>query len=239
MIFDSMNSINDEMLAKVSGVMVAIVTDNNDPESLGRIKVKLPIHDDHSSTDWVRLATLMSGKERGTLFIPEVGDEVLVAFHMGDISEPYVIGSLWNAQELPPSGKDEQNNVRKIKSRSGNEITFDDTSGREKIILKSHSGHQLELDDQNNLITLQDSSGRSKVSIKGGHVNEITIKSNSASIVINQYGDITIDSTTAVKIKGTQLNLEASAMMSLKAAAALDIKCDGIVNIKGAMVKIN
>jgi uncharacterized protein involved in type VI secretion and phage assembly len=234
-----MNSMNDKMMAKVSGVMVGIVTDNKDPENMSRVKVKLPVHDDATATDWIRIATLMGGKDRGTLFIPEVNDEVLVAFHMGDIREPFVIGMLWNKKMPPPAGKDDKNNIRKIVSRQGHEITFDDKEQDGKLTLKTKDGHLLEFLDKNDTVTLKEKSGQNMLTIKGSPSNEIEIKSGTSKITLNNKGDVTIESAKSLKVKSTQLNLEASATMSIKAGASLDVKCDGLVNIKGAMVKIN
>src|SRR3972149_536693 len=86
----------------ISGVVPGIVTNNQDPDGLGRVKIKFPWLSDDNETDWVRIATLMAGGQRGGFFLPEVGDEVLVAFEHGDINHPYVIGALWNGVDKPP-----------------------------------------------------------------------------------------------------------------------------------------
>lgn len=237
--FDSLHSVNDRLLGLVHGVHVGIVTDNKDPENLGRVKVKIPILDNQNALDWARMTTLMAGKQRGTLFLPEVGDEVLVAFQMGDIREPIVIGSLWNSQDPPPPGKDEKNNIRKITSRAGHEITMDDTQGDGKIHLKSKKGHQLEISEKNDTIKLQEQNGQSMITIKGGSSNEIEVKSGTTKIVINNKGDVTIESAKGIKIKSTQISIDASATLDIHASAALNLKSDGMVTVKGSIVKIN
>ncbi|QGQ96642.1 hypothetical protein EHS13_18045 [Paenibacillus psychroresistens] len=236
--FDDLFQAHTEYSNRVDGVMVAIVTNNEDPEKLARVKLKLPILDGEHETDWARIATFMAGKDRGSLFIPEVGDVVLVAFHMGDIREPFVIGMLWNTdQPSPEAGKD--NNIRKIKSREGHEIIFGDDAADGKITIKTKKGQIVELMDKTDIIKIAEKSGNNSIEIKGGSANEITIKSSTSKITMNAKGDISIESSKAIKIKSTQVQIEASAQLSLKAGAALDIKSDGMITIKGSLVKIN
>jgi len=83
-------------------ILVGVVTDNNDPDKMGRVKVKYPtLTEDHTSF-WARLASPMAGKQRGLYILPEIDDEVLVAFEHGDIHRPYVIGMLWNGKDALP-----------------------------------------------------------------------------------------------------------------------------------------
>lgn len=130
----------------VHGVMVATVTNNKDPDGLNRVKLKFPLRENSHETDWAPLASLMSGSGKGTMFVPEVGDEVLVAFHLGNLNQPFVIGSLWNTSNKPPV-KDEKNNLRKIHSRDGHELIFDDTESKGKVTLKTKQGLNLEIDE--------------------------------------------------------------------------------------------
>ncbi|MGG1550369.1 phage baseplate assembly protein V [Paenibacillus ferrarius] len=234
----TIGGISDFTSQKMNGVMVGIVTNNNDPDKLGRVKLKLPMQETDTETDWVRIATLMGGKEMGSLFIPEVNDEVLVAFHLGELRMPFVIGSLWNPKNKPPAPAD-KNDLRMIKSRSGHEISFNDKSGDESITIKTKKGQVIELKDKDSSIAIADDSGNNKITIKGGSANEISIVSSTSKITMNAKGDVAIESTKEIKIKSTQVNIEASATMALKAGASLDLKSDGIINIKGSLVKIN
>ncbi|MDQ1909558.1 phage baseplate assembly protein V [Paenibacillus sp. GD4] len=230
---------NEIRMPRIEGVMVGIVTNNKDPENLARVKLKLPLREGETETDWVRIATLMAGNERGSLFIPEVGDEVLVAFHLGEVRQPYVIGTLWSSKLKPAPGKNEKNDVRKFKSRAGHELIFDDNDSDGKVTLKTNKGQIVEMMDKDSSIKIADSSGNQSVLIKGGSANEITISAGTSKIMMNAKGDIQIESTKEIKVKSTQLNLEASATMELKAGASINMKSDGIINIKGSMVKIN
>lgn len=137
----------EEETGIVKGVAIGVVTNNEGDAGQGQIKVKLPWRD-HQESFWVRLAVPMAGADRGTYFVPEVGDEVLLAFDQGDIRHPYMIGTLWNGQDSPPqTNADGENNVRQIRSRSGHELTFDDTAGAEAIEIKTAGGHIIRLDD--------------------------------------------------------------------------------------------
>lgn len=137
---------NNQGSNRIYGVLPGEVTDVNDPEGMGRILVNFHSLASEENSYWARIATLYSGNDRGILFRPEVGDEVLCTFEHGDIQYPYVLGGLWNGQETPPD-TDSQNNIKMIMTRSGHKITFDDTQLSEKIEIESKSGHKVTLDD--------------------------------------------------------------------------------------------
>ena len=151
-------------------------------------------------------------------FIPEVDDEVLVAFGYGDINEPYIIGSLWNGVDLPPeTNSDGKNNIRKIKSRSGHEIIFndDDEQQQEKLVIHTRAGHKIVLDD---------SSGSEKIVIMDkSESNYIEIDSNQNSMKI--------ESSMQMNIKSQDITIEAGGRMTLKSSGTLEIK--------GSLVQIN
>lgn len=135
---------------RLVGVYPALVTDVQDPDGQGRVKVSLPFvnpAEGPAAAAWARLATFMAGNNRGSWFIPEVDDEVLVAFLAGDARHPVVIGALWNGVDSPPESMDSDNNRRSITSRSGHRLLFDDTAGAEKVELETRGGHRLTLDD--------------------------------------------------------------------------------------------
>lgn len=107
-----------------SGVVVGKVTDVEDPEKLGRIKVRYP-HMKDTKTTWISVATIMSGPNRGLFFMPEVDDEVLIAFQHGDANHPFVIGFLWNQVQRPPVN---DRRHRMIRSVNGHTIHFLDST---------------------------------------------------------------------------------------------------------------
>jgi phage baseplate assembly protein V len=114
---------------QIEGVHRAVVTDVLDKEGLGRVQVK--VADVAADALWAPLATLVAGDRRGTWFVPDVGDEVLVAFEAGDARRPVVIGSLWSARQRPPETMDAAgaNAVRLIRTRAGIEVRLDDATG--------------------------------------------------------------------------------------------------------------
>lgn len=150
---------------RLVGVYPALVTDVQDPDGQGRVKVSLPfVNSDEGpqAAAWARLATFMAGADRGSWFIPDVNDEVLVAFLAGDARHPVVIGALWNGVDAPPETMDSGNNLRSITSRSGHRLLFDDSLAAEKVVLETQSGHRLELDDAaGGTLTLSHSNGAS------------------------------------------------------------------------------
>src|SRR6516162_486840 len=89
--------------SKIYGLVVGIVTNNKDPDGLGRIKVKFPWLDDKLESWWARLAYPMVGKKMGFFYLPEINDEVLVGFEHGDVRFPYILGSLYNGVDKPPA----------------------------------------------------------------------------------------------------------------------------------------
>lgn len=240
-IYDSLAVISNPNNAKLYGVSVGIVTNNKDPEKLGRVKVKLPLRECQNETFWARVATLMAGNNMGSFFLPEVDDEVLVAFNDGDVRQPFIIGMLWNLKDKPPeTNEDGKNNIRKIKSRNGHELIFHDEKSKEKLTIKTPKGHIITLDDSGSgEIEIKDKSGKNKITINSGsnEINltsdaKINIKSQSNTISIDSMqGSISITSDMQLKIKSQMINIEAGGMMTIKSG--------GILNIQGSLVKIN
>jgi uncharacterized protein involved in type VI secretion and phage assembly len=205
-----------DVTGKVYGVVVGIVTNNQDPEKLGRVKVKYPWLSDSEESHWARVASLFAGKDRGGFFLPEVGDEVLLAFEHGDVRFPYVVGSLWNGEDTPRyDNADGANDKRVITSRGGHEFVFDDNAQAGKVIIHTKKNHT---------ITLDDTAGGEKISIvdKSGS-NSVEIDSNQNSIAVKS---------------GLKLTIESQAI-EIKAGATMKIEAGATLTIKGAVVMIN
>ena len=184
-------------MRKRNGVFSAVVIDNIDPENLGRVKVRLsPMgeSDPHGHEAWARMATLMAGNNRGTWFIPDANDEVLVVFEAGDVTRPFVIGSLWNAASLPPESKDANNNKKLLRSRNGVTITLDDQSGQERFVVETPGGQKITLKDGPGSIEIMDSNGNSvQLETAGITVNaSAKVTMNASSVEINS-GIVTVN----------------------------------------------
>lgn len=215
------------------GVVIGVVTNNQDPDNMHRVKVRFPWLDDEVESNWARVAAPMAGPDRGAYFLPEVDDEVLIAFQHGQVNHPYVIGSLWNGKdEAPESNSDGENNNRAIKSRSGHVLRFHDKSGSEKIEIISRGGHQLRLDDASGSETIEiiDSSGN----------NKVIIDTASSSITIEANSDITIKSKTGkLTMQANGIEMKSQTSVSVKAASNMELKAGAQLTLKGAMIQLN
>ncbi len=181
------------------GAFPALVTDIVDPEGLGRVKIALPWSPDTAGAryeTWARLATFMAGNNRGSWFIPDVDDEVLIVFEGGDPRRPYVIGSLWNGKDSPPESMDGagKNFKKVLRSRNGVKLTMDDTDGREQFILETPGGQKLTLKDGPGAVEIVDSNGNSiKMEASGITITASAKVTINASQVAVSAGMVTVD----------------------------------------------
>jgi uncharacterized protein involved in type VI secretion and phage assembly len=141
---------------RITGVVLGVVTNNNDPDELGRVKVRFPWLSSDTESHWARVATPMAGAGRGLYFLPEVDDEVLVLFERGDVRFPFVIGSLWNGKDAAPADNaDGKNSVRIIKSRSGHLIRLDDSKEAPRVeIIDAKSKNKVVIDTEHDTVTI-------------------------------------------------------------------------------------
>jgi uncharacterized protein involved in type VI secretion and phage assembly len=201
-----------ETANRTFGLVVGIVTNNQDPDKLGRVKVKYPWLSDDEESHWARLSVPMAGAARGTYFLPEVDDEVLVGFEHGDLRFPYVLGALWNGKDAPPADNaDGKNNVRIIQSRSGHIIKLNDEDGKESIEIVDKTGK-----------------------------NSIILDAAKNTLTITSDKDITLSATKGtIKLDAQKVEIKSSADAKVEAGAGLDVKASATLTIKGATVNIN
>jgi phage baseplate assembly protein V len=194
------------------GVVVGVVTNNQDPENMHRVKVRFPWLNKDVESHWARVATPMAGNDRGAYFLPEVDDEVLLAFEHGQVDHPFVLGSLWNGKDnAPESNADGENNHRTIRSRSGHVLRFNDKSGGETIeIIDKTGNNKIVIDSANNTITIEAQS-------------DITIKSATGKLIMQANG----------------IEMKSRMGVSVEAAQNMDLKANAIVTVKGAMIRLN
>ncbi len=199
----------------INGVVIGIVTDNNDPEQLGRVKLSFPWLSDEYESDWARVAQLGAGPDSGAVFLPEVHDEVLVCFEFGDMRRPYVLSGLYNGVDKPRLGDGLFDNGKVTRrgfvSRRGHRIVLFDDSGKSGIAL----------------ITSDDKL-------------RIALKETGSEIHVYADGQIVIESTKGIQIKSQQnLSLESSAQLTLKGEGGVKIQSSGIVDIDGSLIQLN
>ncbi len=209
------------------GVSVGVVTNNKDPDKLGRVKVKFPWLSDQDESYWARVLTPMAGKERGIYCLPEVDDEVLVAFEQGQVEFPYILGSLWNGKDKPPAvNEDGKNNQRLIKSRSGHQIILDDTEGEEKIIIRDKTEkNEVIIDSSKNAMTIKVEQDLT-VEAKG----KISLKSSGGDLSI-ECKNLAIQAQQNCEIKAnSQCTVQANGGMALKCLAGVKIN-DGALEV--------
>jgi uncharacterized protein involved in type VI secretion and phage assembly len=233
------------------GVVIGQVSDVNDPQHQGRVKLALPWLSEDYVSDWARTMQPGAGKDRGAMVVPEVGDEVLVAFEQGDIRRPYVLGGLYNGVDTPRAGSialvDSGSgavNRRSLVSRRGHRVDLLDQDGRTEGISVSSADDKLKLvlDASGTKITVHSDgtvlvegskgvvvdAGRSTLELKGGDVK------------LSATSGVTIDGGGgAVKVTaGGQLSLS-GATASLSGSAQTEVTASGVCSISGTLVKIN
>jgi uncharacterized protein involved in type VI secretion and phage assembly len=206
--------------------LVGIVTNNQDPEGLGRVKVWFPTltpqtGENAHASHWARVVAIGAGKGRGFDCLPEINDEVLVGFEHGNIHRPYILGGVWNGEDLPPkpvaeSVRDSNVRVRTFKTRTGHQIQFieeDQGNSKAGVYIETTAGHQIRLNDSEKAI---------EVKTKGKH--ELRLDDQ------NNYIEVKTPSHT-FKMDRTGISLDS--------AGKIDIKARGIITVQGALIKLN
>lgn len=179
-------------MSRMAGVAVGIVRSLDDPQGLGRVQLSFPwMSEGAPESNWARIAVPMAGPERGMQFMPEVDDEVLVAFEHGELRQPYVVGFLWNGVDRPPR---DDPKLRTIKTVSGHVLEFDDNSGSEKITLLWKGDKPSLTLDQNAVEIAFDSTAAIKL-----EAGKITIQADPGNVIEL--------SASGVKVTGTLIEL--------------------------------
>lgn len=200
---------------RVDGVTLGIVTDTNDPDGLGRVKVKLPWLSQCVETAWACIAVPWAGRNRGSYLPPEVDDEALIAFQHGDVRFPYVVGFLWSEQAPPPE-RSPAPGRRELRSLLGHTIVLDDGEGTTQLTVRSAQGHEVKLDDHSGRITVVTAGGKITVSLDG----------QTGSVAITAGKDLDLSAPTGmVSITGQNVQVVARNELKLDANAAVRIGC--------------
>ena len=212
------------MLPGTIGLHTGIVTDNEDPESEFRVKVKIPYINADDDGVWARIAQADAGNERGLFFRPEINDEVLIGFLYDDPRQPVVLGML-NSSALPaPLSPTNDNHKKGYTSREKMLMIFDDE--KKEIVFETPGGNKVTISDDKKGIVMED-------------MNSNKIEMNDNGIKITSQTVIEITAGTELKIKSLSMKSEADTTLELKANASAKVESSGILELKGAMVKIN
>lgn len=210
-------------------LLVGIVSNNVDPDKLGRVKVKFPTLTEEHESNWARVVAVGAGVSRGFDNLPEINDEVLVGFEHGDIHRPYVIGGVWNKNDPTPTSVDDsvadgKVRLRTIQTRFGQTLQFveeDKGAVKNGIYIKSKDAsadcHSVSINNTDkfieiktkdqHLITLQDSNqGKQHIEVKtsGGHIVKLGDQNQKVEIISAGGHSITMnDQTKKVEVVST------------------------------------
>lgn len=250
--------------SRMMGNMVAIVTNNVDPEDRYRVKVKYPWMEDSVESFWARIGTGLGGAEIGQFFLPEVDDEVLVSFQEGDIERPVLVGSLYNGKDksprdityspdhvvdpIPNNQQGGKNDFRFIRSRMWHHLMFKDRDGEGSISLRTKKTHELYLDDTDGKekIRLYDMEQKQWLEIDvPGKI--ITLQTDTGDILIKAKKTITMDcEDLVVKAKktikvtsGTSSEWKAGSTISWKSDSSSNYEASSVMTIKGSKIDLN
>lgn len=238
-----------------ANIQTAIVKENHDPDGINRVKVQLFWQSGSNLTPWVRLGTPHAGGGKGMHFVPEKGEEVIVAFEGGDVEKPFVVNSIYSGSAKSGTG-DSDNNIKSLSTRSGNKISLDDKDGC--VIIVDKAGNELKIDGSGNIsltasesITL--SSGQSSISlkkdgtiaIKGGKIVEI--EGTSDSVKVSSMNKVEISGTAStvlksdakVEVKSAMTSVEGQGGLKLSSTGIVDIDGTAMTNVKGGVVNLN
>lgn len=220
------------LLPAVSGLQIGVVTAlQKDPDGEDRIKVRLPVVSDVEEGIWARIATLDAGKNRGTFFRPEIGDEVVVGFLGQDPRHPVVLGMCHSSAKPAPEPAQDTNHRKGYVSRSKMRLIFDDE--KKVILLETAGGNSMTLSEADKGIVLSDQNG-----------NRITL--DDSGIKIESSKDLTLKAAKDIKLEG--MKVELNAQSSFKAAGAASAELSGASTtvkgsattvIQGGLVRIN
>jgi uncharacterized protein involved in type VI secretion and phage assembly len=174
--------------AWAGGVFLAEVSDLKDPDNLGRVQIRLHAANGLASQDlplWAGVISAGAGNDRGSWWMPDVGDLVVVAFLQGDARFPVVLGGLWHGQAAAPESMDGAGNnyLKVLRSRNGVKLTLDDQDGQEKLVLETPGGQKLTLQDGPGQCELIDSHGNS-------------IKLEASGITVTASAKVTVNAST-------------------------------------------
>ncbi len=213
------------LLPAPSGLHVGVVRQlEGDPASAQRILVHLPVVLPDGEGLWARLGTLEAGDQRGFVYRPEIGDEVVVGFFGNDPRHPVVLGALHSGAHAAHIPAADANNEKGYLSRSKLKVHFDDD--KKVLTLSTDAGNQLILSEEDQGITLQDQNGNKLVLSPDG-------------IEMESIKALSLKAATDWKAEGVNLQASASASAKVEGSSGVEVSSGGSLTLKGSLVQIN
>jgi uncharacterized protein involved in type VI secretion and phage assembly len=223
-------------VSRVNGVVIGLVLDVDDPQGEGRIRVSFPWLGPETQSGWAPIADPLGGASRGYWYMPEVGDEALVAFEHGDIDHPFVLGFLHNGVDTPPTDGIDRH-VRRVQSVAGHQFDMDDRPAQESVRLRTSSGHRLEMHDPGGYIEIVTAGGEKiRLADRPGSIELSTssgtkVNLEPTGVTIETPGDVTVTAAANLSVTAaTAISVTAGASLSIAAGAAV------VVNATTALV---
>ena len=261
-LFDVIDEITEKQITKtetgdnrIFGVMTGIVAKNYDANMPGRVCVTIPVRDkDANELQWARMAMTSGGKNWGHYFLPEVGDQVLLAFEQGNIEKPYIIGCVAkDTDRFLNRCTDEKNQYKKIVTKNGNTILFEDNQEgdgeKDKIeIMTAQEEYRIALDNERKQINITDKEGKNSIAIRSedglmkikaekrivievGNDVKLTLNGESGAVqlecakwTVKADNGVKLESNGSMHMSGTNISLEASSMMKVESSGATVIE---------------
>ena len=274
-IFDIFEEVSEKAVTKtdtgdsrIFGVVVGEVMKNYSDSYPGRVCVKVHTRDTEANIlQWARVAMLSGGPEWGHYFLPEIGDQVLVAFEEGIIDRPYVIGCVQKSSDkFLSKSVDEKNQHKRIVTRHGSSIEFEDVpdegggdgdGSKDKIsIYTPDKAHSVVMDNEKKLIEIMDKDKNAQIQMKteNGEIlikaaKKLTIKvGDNITVAMNGAPDsgkitvscanLTVDSSGKVEISATQKMALQGSSFTADSQGMLKLNANGVVQIQGTPIKI-
>lgn len=201
--------------AAAANISVAKIVSNTDQAGLGRVQIKLRWNP--GATLWARVAVPMAGSSSGSYFMPQVDDEVLVAFNQSDLSEAYVIGCLWSSPRKPPKvGPLDPKNTR---------------------VIRTPAGHELLFDDQQNLVSIV-TAAKQSITLAQDRI-ELSSGNGQSTLTLGAQGQISIKASQSISIEAPNVSVNGSGQLELKSTSKASLSGGGLCEVKAALVKIN
>lgn len=255
-VYDELFPSRSPEVQKIPGIISGIVKENWDSEHPGKVRVEYFLGEEGKNlTGWIPVASLYAGNGYGAYALPEVGEEVILAFFMGNRNCPVVLGSVWNRKNvLPDNTAVEKNTVKKLRTKGGCEICFSEEEGKEQILIRTPKELQILVEDEKETIRISDRDGKNGLQIDGknGTLTMLADKKlelsvggkvmvsldGNAGTVKAAAGKINVNADQSLELKGQSMKQEGSTVQ-IKGSGTLKLEAGGTAQLKGAMVQIN